>query len=168
MSKRTERTKSGVGEGTHLKTISSEQRTSPYFNFPLSLSCELMRTWSETPRGPILHAPHWKGRIFSVPSDCQDLSASHSSWWEGWLRKWQKTEMTKKCCLFSASNKAFSGEQKWSEPLMRCRLPKKTHGQIPIFQVAGGRNVTVHWSLQHGLFLHLLIKLRIYREVTLA
>lgn len=52
--------------------------------------------------------------------------------------------MTKKYCLFSASNKAFPGEEKWSEPLMRCSLPKKTHGQICIFQAAGGRNVAVH------------------------
>lgn len=108
---------------------------------------------------PFSCAPHWKGRICSVPSDCQNLSASHSSWWEGWLRKWQKTAMTKKCCLFSASNKAFPGEQKWSELLMRYRLPKKTHGQIRIFQVAGGRNVTVHWSLQHSLFFALTHKI---------
>lgn len=52
--------------------------------------------------------------------------------------------MTKKSCLFSASNKAFTGEQKWLGLLMRYRLPKKTHEEFHIFQVAAGRSVTVH------------------------
>lgn len=53
----TERTKCGGGRhAIEKQSLLSRCRsgTSPYFNFPLSLSCELMRRWSKTPRGPIL------------------------------------------------------------------------------------------------------------------
>lgn len=53
---------------------------SPYFNFPLSLSCEMMKMWSKPPRG--LHScVHRVGRgtlaacSVRLP-DCQDMSAS--------------------------------------------------------------------------------------------
>lgn len=75
--------------------------------------------------------------------------------------------------LVSSSNKAFTGEEKWFGPLTKCSLPKKIHAQAHMFQVAAGRSVAAHLSLQHFLFgsrgfLCLFIKLQIYRKVTLC
>lgn len=157
--------------------------TSPSFNFSLSVGCEMRKTWSRPWRG-VHFCVHCVGRK-DVQLALQGsltprtrlppllLILTHRTRWStaptGWLRKGQEKLMTKKCRPFSASNKAFTGEQRWFGLLTRCRLPKKTHAQIHIFQVAAGRSVAVHWSLQYKLFfLHLLLKLQIYREVTLS
>lgn len=87
----------------------------------------------------------------------------------------ESSEQKKKCYLVSSSNKAFTGEQKWFGPLTKRSLPKKIHAQAHMFQVAAGRSVAAHVSLQHFLFgsrllvfLCLFIKLQIYRKVTLC
>lgn len=131
----------------------------------------------------------WKGGLEFAPPGCLtarahlpalQLMLAHSTH-QGtacrvWLRKRQEKSVSKKkCYLVSSSNKAFTGEQKWFGPLTKCSLPKKIHAQAHMFQVAAGRSVAAHVSLQHFLFgsrllffLCLFIKLQIYRKVTLC